>query len=34
MALTCWYALKGKNDWIATDGLPVTIAVHRSVITA
>src|SRR5215469_633929 len=33
MALTCWYALSGKNDWIATDVFPVTIAVHRSVIS-
>src|SRR5215469_16277480 len=34
MALTCWYALSGKNDWTATDGFPVTIAVHRSVISS
>src|SRR5215469_4475191 len=34
MALTCWYALSGKNDWIATEGFPVTMAVHRSVISS
>ena len=34
MALTCWYAVSGKNACTPGLGRPVTSAVHRSVISA